>query len=121
MAASSEKGVIRAQALAKHYDAKVAVQDVSLFLQGGEIVGLLGRNGAGKTTLFNVITSAFPPTEGSVQFNGEAIAGLPPHAVTRRGIGRTFQNVRLFGAMTDDTAGAAVFETAAHHVYAVSE
>ena len=55
MAASREKGVIRAQALAKHYDAKVAGQDVSLFLQGGESVGLLGPNGAGKTTTFYMV------------------------------------------------------------------
>ncbi|MEK6779799.1 MAG: ABC transporter ATP-binding protein, partial [Candidatus Deferrimicrobiota bacterium] len=63
-------------------------------------VGLIGPNGAGKTTLFNVITSMFPPTAGRVQFRGEDIGGLRPHAVTRMGISRTFQNIRLFPRMT---------------------
>ena len=86
--------------IGKSFGGLTALSDISFSVNAGEIVGVIGPNGAGKTTLFNVITSLFPPTEGSVHFNGEAIAGLPPHAVTRRGIGRTFQNVRLFAAMT---------------------
>jgi len=65
MAETTEKGVIRAQALAKHYDAKVAVQDVSLSLHAGEIVGLLGPNGAGKTTTFYMVVGLIPATPGS--------------------------------------------------------
>jgi len=86
--------------IGKSFGGLTALSDISFSVNAGEIVGVIGPNGAGKTTLFNVITSLFPPTEGSVVFDGEAIGGLPPHAVTRRGIGRTFQNVRLFAAMT---------------------
>jgi len=86
--------------IGKSFGGLTALSGISFSVNAGEIVGVIGPNGAGKTTLFNVITSLFPPTEGSVVFDGEAIGGLPPHAVTRRGIGRTFQNVRLFAAMT---------------------
>jgi branched-chain amino acid transport system ATP-binding protein len=86
--------------IGKSFGGLTALSDISFSVNAGEIVGVIGPNGAGKTTLFNVITSLFPPTEGSVVFDGEAIGGLPTHAVTRRGIGRTFQNIRLFAAMT---------------------
>jgi len=86
--------------IGKSFGGLTALSDISFSVNPGEIVGVIGPNGAGKTTLFNVITALFPPTEGSVVFDGEAIAGLPPHAVARRGIGRTFQNVRLFADMT---------------------
>ena len=77
MAETSEKGVIRAQALAKHYDAKVAVQDVSLSLHAGEIVGLLGPNGAGKTTTFYMVVGLIPATHGRVFLDGRNVT---PHA-----------------------------------------
>ena len=85
MAASSEKGVIRAQALAKHYDAKVAVQDVSLSLQGGEIVGLLGPNGAGKTTTFYMVVGLIPSTHGRVFLDGQNITAEPMWRRARAG------------------------------------
>ena len=66
----------------------------------GAIVSLIGPNGAGKTTFFNMITGVYKPTEGQVVFAGEDLTGKPPHAVTERGIGRTFQNIRLFQDMT---------------------
>ncbi len=66
----------------------------------GAIVSLIGPNGAGKTTFFNMITGVYKPTTGAVVFEGEDIAGLPPHSATERGIGRTFQNIRLFQQMT---------------------
>ena len=86
--------------IGKSFGGLTALSDISFSVNAGEIMGVIGPNGAGKTTLFNVITSLFPPTEGSVVFNGKAICGLPPHAVIRRGIGRTFQTVRLFAGMT---------------------
>ncbi len=86
--------------VSKSFGGIAAVSDVSFSIADGEIVGLIGPNGAGKTTLFNVITAMFPPTAGRVLFRGEDIGGLRPHAVTRMGIGRTFQNIRLFPRMT---------------------
>jgi branched-chain amino acid transport system ATP-binding protein len=78
----------------------VAVDDVSLDVLEGEIVGLIGPNGAGKTTLFNLITRLYRPDRGEISFEGESLLRTPPHRVVRRGIARTFQNVELFSSMT---------------------
>src|SRR4029079_4560622 len=78
----------------------VAVNRVSFSVQRGEIFGLIGPNGAGKTTLFNVLTGLTERFEGRVTFRGEDISGLAPHHVAERRIGRTFQNIRLFGELT---------------------
>ncbi len=77
-----------------------AVSDVSLRVGEGELVGLIGPNGAGKTTVFNIITGVYQPTEGSVSFAGQPLAGKPPYDLTKLGIARTFQNIRLFGSMS---------------------
>jgi branched-chain amino acid transport system ATP-binding protein len=77
-----------------------AVNDVSFCVDSGMIKGLIGPNGAGKTTLFNLISGALKPDSGTVVFNGKPIHGCPPHAIARRGIMRTFQNVKLFAKMT---------------------
>ena len=77
-----------------------AVSDFNLTLEPHELVGLIGPNGAGKTTIFNMLTGVYKPTAGRVHFNGEDMTGKPPHAFTQRGIGRTFQNIRLFQNMT---------------------
>ncbi len=84
----------------KSFGGLAAVSDVSFGVEKGEILGLIGPNGAGKTTLFNVITSIFPPTGGRVFFRGESIGGLRPHSIAKKGISRTFQNIRLFPGMT---------------------
>jgi len=73
-----------------------ALSGVSFAVKEREILGLIGPNGAGKTTLFNVITAVFPPTQGQILFRGESIEGRPTHHIVRRGISRTFQNIRLF-------------------------
>jgi branched-chain amino acid transport system ATP-binding protein len=86
--------------LRKEFGGLVAVNDVDFTIPTGTVVSLIGPNGAGKTTFFNMITGVYKPTSGAVVFNGEDIAGKPPHAATQRGIGRTFQNIRLFGQMT---------------------
>jgi branched-chain amino acid transport system ATP-binding protein len=75
-----------------------ACADLSLQVLRGELVGLIGPNGAGKTTVFNVITGVYAPTHGRVVFEGRPIGGLRPSAIARRGITRTFQNIRLFGS-----------------------
>ncbi len=111
MAASSEKGVIRAQALAKHYDAKVAVQDVSLTLQAGEIVGLLGPNGAGKTTTFYMVVGLIPATHGRVFLDGQNITGAPMWRRARAGVGYLPQEASVFRKLTVWENVMAVVET----------
>ena len=86
--------------LTKRFGGLVAVDDVSLQIQRGEVFALIGPNGAGKTTLFNNVTGLFQPTSGRVVFNGRDITGSKPHEVARLGIARTFQNIRLFDYMT---------------------
>ena len=66
----------------------------------GEIYGLIGPNGAGKTTIFNLLTGVYTPTSGELYFNGERIDGLKPYEISRRGVSRTFQNIRLFPSMS---------------------
>jgi branched-chain amino acid transport system ATP-binding protein len=85
-----------AEHLTMEFGGLVAVDDFSLELQGRDLVGLIGPNGAGKTTIFNMISGALKPTGGKISFRGQEITGLKPNAVTRRGIARTFQNIRLF-------------------------
>jgi branched-chain amino acid transport system ATP-binding protein len=78
----------------------VAVNALDLAIEPGQLYGLIGPNGAGKTTVFNVITGVYSPTSGAVRFDGEEIAGQRSGRITRRGIARTFQNIRLFSEMT---------------------
>lgn len=77
-----------------------ALNGVNLVVNEGEICALIGPNGAGKTTVFNVVTGVYPVTSGVISFNGNDLANLKRHQVTKAGIARTFQNVRLFGEMT---------------------
>jgi branched-chain amino acid transport system ATP-binding protein len=77
-----------------------ALSEVDLVVNAGEIAGLIGPNGAGKTTIFNVVTGVFQPTAGEIIFNGRSIVGKKRYQVTRAGIARTFQNIRLFPDMT---------------------
>jgi branched-chain amino acid transport system ATP-binding protein len=78
----------------------VAVNELDLALEAGQLYGLIGPNGAGKTTVFNVITGVYRPTGGDIVFEGRPIAGERSGKITRRGVARTFQNIRLFGEMT---------------------
>ncbi len=111
MAETSEKGVIRAQALAKHYDAKVAVQDVSLNLRAGEIVGLLGPNGAGKTTTFYMVVGLIPATHGRVFLDGRNVTGMPMWQRARNGVGYLPQEASVFRKLTVWENVMAVVET----------
>jgi branched-chain amino acid transport system ATP-binding protein len=77
-----------------------ALREVNLSINEGEIFALIGPNGAGKTTVFNVVTGVYQPTEGEVRFDGDRIDGMKRFKVTKRGIARTFQNIRLFHNMT---------------------
>jgi len=84
----------------RRFGGVVAVDDVSLDVAEGEIVGLIGPNGAGKTTLFNLITRVDRTDAGEIAFDGESLLRTAPHKIVRRGIARTFQNVELFTSMT---------------------
>ena len=84
----------------KHFGGLAAVQDVDLQVWPREIVSIIGPNGAGKTTVFNLITAIYRPSAGDVRLEGKTLVGLSPDQVVRRGIARTFQNIRLFNNMT---------------------
>jgi len=83
-----------------HFGGLRALAGFNFTLEAGELVGLIGPNGAGKTTTFNIATGVYQPSEGSAQVDGQRIDGLPPHRINRLGIARTFQNIRLFGALS---------------------
>src|SRR5207248_4294747 len=86
--------------LRKEFGGLVAVDDVDFRIEERAISSLIGPNGAGKTTFFNMLTGVYKPTAGRIVFDGGDVTGKPPHAVTERGVGRTFQNIRLFQNMT---------------------
>ena len=86
--------------ITKRFGGVVANADITVSVASGEIVGVIGPNGAGKSTLFDVITGFYRPDAGQVRFAGQSITGLRPDQINRRGIGRTFQKLRPFGAMT---------------------
>jgi branched-chain amino acid transport system ATP-binding protein len=97
---SEQSAILRIEHLTKRFLGLTAVDDASFEVQTKEIFALIGPNGAGKTTLFNCVTGVFAPTSGVVVFEGRDITGLKPHRVAKRGIARTFQNIRLFDYMT---------------------
>ena len=92
--------LLTAKGVRKEFGGLTAVNDVDFTVPEGSIVSLIGPNGAGKTTFFNMLTGVYKPTAGRITFSGENVTGKPPHAITQRGVGRTFQNIRLFQNMT---------------------
>jgi branched-chain amino acid transport system ATP-binding protein len=84
------------QHLVMAFDGLLAVDDFSLEIKKGELVGLIGPNGAGKTTVFNMISGSLQPSQGKIFLQGEDITGLKANAINRKGLARTFQNIRLF-------------------------
>lgn len=92
--------LLKCQAVSRYFGGLRAVNNFNLTLEHGELVGLIGPNGAGKTTCFNVITGIFPPTEGTVLWEGKDLKGIPPYKVNHLGVARTFQNIRLFKSMS---------------------
>ena len=96
----SDDLLLETRGVRKEFGGLVAVENVDFVVPRGSITSLIGPNGAGKTTLFNMLTGAYKPTAGEIVFDGREIAGLPQHQITALGIGRTFQNIRLFGTMT---------------------
>jgi branched-chain amino acid transport system ATP-binding protein len=92
--------ILDAQAVRKEFGGLVAVNDVDFTIPRGAIVSLIGPNGAGKTTFFNMLTGVYKPTKGRILFDVSDVTGQPPHLITKLGVGRTFQNIRLFEHMT---------------------
>ena len=94
------QGVLRIEDLSKAFGGLTAVAGFSLELGDRDIQGIIGPNGAGKTTAFNLITGVYPPDRGTISLQDRVITRLPPDAIARAGIARTFQNIRLFAQMT---------------------
>jgi branched-chain amino acid transport system ATP-binding protein len=95
-----EEPILVADAVRKEFGGLVAVNDVDFTIPPRSIVSLIGPNGAGKTTFFNMLTGVYKPTSGRIVFDGHDVSDKPPHAITHLGVGRTFQNIRLFQQMT---------------------
>ena len=96
---SSPAFLLEAKNCSLRFGGIAALTDVSMHINGGELLGLIGPNGAGKTSLFNILTGVYRPTEGEILFQGRTLAGLPPHTINTLGMARTFQNIRLFGSL----------------------
>jgi branched-chain amino acid transport system ATP-binding protein len=84
----------------RRFGGLLVLQGVSLIVPQGSIFGLIGPNGAGKTTVFNLVTGLLAPDQGRIDLDGQSLLGRPPHRITQAGIARTFQNIRLFKAMS---------------------
>ena len=92
--------LLELQGVSKAYGGLSVIHELDLHVDEGEIVSVIGPNGAGKTTLFNLVTGVFPPDAGQILLDGQNLVGLEPHVITRRGVARTFQTLRLFLNMT---------------------
>ena len=99
-ASAQQKPLLRAENLTIRFGGLVAVQNFSLVVPGGQIVGLIGPNGAGKTTVFNLMTGVYNPNQGDVYLGDVKLTGRGAHVISRAGIARTFQNIRLFAGLT---------------------
>lgn len=98
--ANGDSTVLKIDGLTKFFGGLRAVHDFDVEIKAGELVGLIGPNGAGKTTIFNMITGIYPVSAGEIVFQDNDITDLPAHEVTQLGIGRTFQNIRIFPNLT---------------------
>ena len=96
----SDSGLLDLRQLTMQFGGLTAVNALDLTIKAGEILALIGPNGAGKTTVFNMVTGVYTPTSGDIMFKGKRINGMRPDRVTKLGLARTFQNIRLFDNMT---------------------
>jgi ABC-type branched-subunit amino acid transport system ATPase component len=92
--------ILRTDKATIRFGGLVAVNTLDMDVRPGEIYGLIGPNGAGKTTVFNLLTGVYKPTSGEIYFQGQRVDGLRPYQIARRGVSRTFQNIRLFPGMS---------------------
>ena len=95
-----QDAILRTTKATIRFGGLVAVNELDMAVRPGEIYGLIGPNGAGKTTVFNLLTGVYKPTSGEIYFQGQRVDGLRPYQISRRGVSRTFQNIRLFPGMT---------------------
>jgi branched-chain amino acid transport system ATP-binding protein len=100
MASADGAPLLQLEGLTMRFGGVIALSEVDLKVEEGEIFALIGPNGAGKTTVFNVVTGVFKPSSGGVRFEGRSIVNRKQHQITRLGVARTFQNIRLFADMT---------------------
>jgi len=96
----NDRALLELRGVDKAFGGLTVVSDLDLHVDEGEIVSVIGPNGAGKTTVFNLITGIYRPDDGDIVLDGRSLVGLPPHQITRRGVARTFQTLRLFLNMT---------------------
>ena len=96
----TNESMLKLSKVSKHFGGLAAVQDLDLEVKPKEIISVIGPNGAGKTTVFNLITGIYRPSSGEILLAGQSLSGLSPDRVLKRGISRTFQNIRLFNNMT---------------------
>ena len=109
--------LLKLQKVTIRFGGLTAVSALELQVEGHELIGLIGPNGAGKTTVFNLVTGVYQPTDGAISFGGQPTAGLKPYQLTKFGIARTFQNIRLFASMSVfDNVRAAVQVHRAHGI-----
>jgi branched-chain amino acid transport system ATP-binding protein len=110
----TEAHLLEVRNLTKRFGGLVAINDLSLTLRAGQLLGVIGPNGAGKTTLLNLITGYLPPTSGSIEFEGHSVVGYKPYEICRVGIARTFQVVQPLAEMTvlENVALGALFSGA---------
>ncbi|MCD2190415.1 ABC transporter ATP-binding protein [Actinomycetospora soli] len=100
IAVSAGETLLAVDGLTVRFGGLTALDDVSFDVKRGEILGLIGPNGAGKTTCFNIVTGVYRPTEGDIRLEGRSLAKMKRYKIIQAGVARTFQNIRLFGAMT---------------------
>ena len=112
---SEKKYILEVDELGINFGGLRAVNDFSMKIEEGQLYGLIGPNGAGKTTVFNMLTGVYTPTDGTVKLEGKKINGMKPYAITRLGIARTFQNIRLFKDMTVKENVLAALDTQANY------
>ncbi len=107
--------LLEIQDLTKNFGGLKAVSDFSLTVKEGDLAGIIGPNGAGKTTVFNMISGLYTPSAGKIIFEGEDLVGLEPHLITQHGIGRTFQNIRIFPMLSVLDNVAIAYHPHAHY------
>ena len=100
LAGASAPAILETENCTIRFGGLVAVNELDMAVQEGEIYGLIGPNGAGKTTIFNLLTGVYQATSGDIRLRGQRLCGLRPYQISRLGVSRTFQNIRLFSGMT---------------------